>query len=81
MTAQELRGIIGENIKSRRRALDMTQVELAEATGLTQASIAFIENGRNSPQIDTLAKIAVALRVQPDMLLREGSYSEVEKVA
>ena len=37
--------IIGEIIKRRRTALDMTQVELAEKAKITQAKISQIENG------------------------------------
>jgi transcriptional regulator with XRE-family HTH domain len=54
--------IIGEIIKRRRTALDMTQVELAEKAKITQAKISQIENGANdNVTIDVLRKLAKAL--------------------
>ena len=54
--------IIGEIIKRRRTALDMTQVELAEKAKITQAKISQIENGANdNVTIDILRKLAKAL--------------------
>jgi transcriptional regulator with XRE-family HTH domain len=54
--------IIGEIIKRRRTALDLTQVELAEKAKITQAKISQIENGANdNVTIDVLRKLAKAL--------------------
>ena len=69
MTVQTLRHIIGQNIRSRRKAKGWTQAELAEAVDLTQPTIASIEAGNSSPQIETLAALAEALDTEPASLL------------
>jgi DNA-binding XRE family transcriptional regulator len=50
-----------------RRALRLTQKELAEKAGLGQAEVSKIERGRKSPTLDTCSRIAAALgfRVPP----------------
>lgn len=39
----------------------MTQKELAKASSLTQSVIARLESKKNTPQLDTLLKVASAL--------------------
>jgi DNA-binding XRE family transcriptional regulator len=53
---QEIRNAI----ISVRRESHMTQKELAERTGLTQANISNMEKGRSKPTIESLKKIADA---------------------
>ena len=58
---------VGLKIGYYRRAADMTQLELAEATGLSQVYISQLE-GKNSsyvPSLKTLLRIARALGVRP----------------
>jgi len=46
----------------------MTQEDLAEKVNLSRAYIGYIEQGRNTPSLETLEKIAKALRVKlPDL--------------
>lgn len=52
---------IGNKIAELRTKKAMTQRDLAEASGVTQANINNIENGKYSVGIDVLAKIASAL--------------------
>lgn len=53
---------IGEIIKRKRCALDITQVELAKNAKLSQAQISQIENGvSDNVSIDNLRRIAKAL--------------------
>lgn len=47
---------------------DLTQVQLAEAAGVSQSAIAHIERGASSPSLETLRRIAKALRVDLDDL-------------
>jgi transcriptional regulator with XRE-family HTH domain len=44
-----------------RRALRLTQKELAEKAGLGQAEVSKIERGRKSPTLDTYSRLAAAL--------------------
>jgi DNA-binding XRE family transcriptional regulator len=54
---------IGLCIRDARRALGMTQLELADATGIRRPNVARLERGRNTPTIDTLQRVATALGV------------------
>jgi transcriptional regulator with XRE-family HTH domain len=50
-----------ETIVNTRKSKGLSQKQLAEMTGLKQPAIARIENNTNSPQLDTIIKIADAL--------------------
>ena len=50
---------IGENIRRRRKWLNISQVDLAQKTGLKQSTISAIENGINKPAIDIRSDIPV----------------------
>lgn len=55
---------IGQRIRERRRALGLSQVALAQRSGVHAISIVRIEGGRE-PRPSTLAKLATALDVPP----------------
>ncbi|KXA90741.1 hypothetical protein AKJ57_03930 [candidate division MSBL1 archaeon SCGC-AAA259A05] len=57
-----MRIIHPSQIRSLRSKADLTQAELGEAAGVTQAYIAKIESGKADPKISTLEKISKALR-------------------
>ena len=50
-----------------RRAL--TQAELAEKAGTTEATVNRLENGLQAPRVSTLRKVAAALGVEPADLI------------
>lgn len=52
---------ISEQIIKARNDVGITQKELAQKSGLTQANISKIENGTSHPTIDSLKKIADGL--------------------
>ena len=52
--------IIQEIIEARKE-LGLTQKQLAERSGITQADISRLENGNANPSIRTLKKLAAAL--------------------
>ena len=52
---------IAEQVADRRRALGLSQAELAELVRTTQSAIARLESGGRPPRIDTLLRIANAL--------------------
>ena len=64
MTPREAMGL---KIARQRKHLRMSQEELAEKTGLARVNISRIENGRYSPGLDILAKIADALGCELDI--------------
>jgi transcriptional regulator with XRE-family HTH domain len=56
-------------LKEFRLAANMTQVELAEAADLDQATISRLEKSERHPHPRTLEKLAYALGVEPEELL------------
>lgn len=58
-------------IKEKRIAAGMSQEQLAEASGVTRASISRYENGERRPNAWTAIKIARALRCTVEDLLTE----------
>lgn len=61
---------LGEIIRARRKALDLTQAELADRSGLSQMSVSLFENGRRNPSLGTLDVLAVHLKCNTSDLLR-----------
>lgn len=63
---------IGENIRFFRTQAGLTQAELAEKVNTTQPAISDYEADRSSPNVKTADKIAAALGVTLNDLMREG---------
>ena len=57
----------------RRRGERLTQRELAETLGVHQTTVAAWEIGRQKPEGDNLARLAVVLGSTPEALLSDGS--------
>lgn len=55
---------LGKKIQKRRKELGYTQEELAELVRLSRTHMGHIEQGRKSPSLEVLEKIAKALRVK-----------------
>lgn len=53
---------LGKKIKLARVEMDMTQADLAEATGILQKSISRYETGIALPTLETLERIAKTLK-------------------
>lgn len=62
---------LGKKIKLARVELDLTQAELAKKVNALQKSISRYETGLAVPSIETLVKIAKALKKQPSYFLDE----------
>lgn len=56
-------------IKNFRKEKELTQVELAKQAGIAQSFLSNIENGRQSPSLKNLQKIAKALDISLNELL------------
>jgi DNA-binding XRE family transcriptional regulator len=52
-----------------RRVRGLTQQQLADLAGIDQADVSKIERGRKSPTIDTYARLASALGMEPGLPL------------
>ncbi|MGO8220639.1 helix-turn-helix domain-containing protein [Rhizobium ruizarguesonis] len=60
---------IGKAVRDSRRALKLTQAELAEAIGKTPDAISQIERGVNVPSVETVAALSKELSVSIDNLI------------
>ena len=63
-----LRERVAKNIIDRRKSIGLSQEDLARQAGLSRAYVGKIENARFSVTIDTIEKIAQALKVDADFL-------------
>lgn len=61
---------LGENIRSCRRKMDMTQEQLAERLGVSFQSVSRWENGTTYPDMELLPVLAKIFGVTLDMLMR-----------
>jgi transcriptional regulator with XRE-family HTH domain len=60
---------VGKRIRERRKALRLSQEELAESTGMSKQTVSRAENAQRELGAGNLAKIANALEVSSDYLL------------
>lgn len=65
------RSTLGEQLRHFRSRAGLTQQELADASGVRQATISRIESGRSVGRLDTLQTIARELGVQVSLTLPE----------
>lgn len=72
--------IIGEKIKKARTDAKMTQKELAEKCGMADSAIRKYESGKVTPKLETINKIAEALKVNVADLLGIGDKMIVSKI-
>ncbi|MBS5886537.1 helix-turn-helix transcriptional regulator [Clostridium sp.] len=66
--------MLGEKVKTLRKALKITQKELAMAVGVSQSTIGMIEGNKQGASNDTLLKLAKALNTTVDNLLSNNSF-------
>lgn len=71
--------ILGKNIRKFRVLRGYLQADLAEACNCSNSHIGQIENARGIPSLEMTVKIANALSVTVDQLLREN-YESPEKL-
>jgi transcriptional regulator with XRE-family HTH domain len=64
---------LGGAIRVQRLANELTLVGLAERSGLSQPFLSQVENGRSTPSMDSLYRIATALGTTPQALFGDGS--------
>lgn len=63
---------VGENIRRIRKERNLTQRQLGEMIGASEAYIRAYESGRRNPKPSSLEKIAEALAVNPEVLANSG---------
>lgn len=74
---------VGERIRTRRKALDISQEDFAERIGRVPKFCADIERGQTGMSIETMLSICSLLKMSPNQLLLGGSdqaksYDETE---
>jgi transcriptional regulator with XRE-family HTH domain len=60
----KLTKVICKRIKKHRGEIGMTQEDLAEKVGVSRVYIGYVEQGRNTPSLEILEKIAKNLKVK-----------------
>lgn len=70
MREEQVAKKLGRNLWLARRRAGYSQEKLAALCSLHRTEIGLLENGRRFPRVDTLIKIATALEVRADELLR-----------
>lgn len=80
MREESLLKQMGQRILARRKALGLTQDDLAERIGVTPPMISNLEQGKKAIRPDNLAKVCKALGLSADFVLYGGdthSYVDV----
>jgi transcriptional regulator with XRE-family HTH domain len=70
-TSQQHRRLLGEAIRAKRKKAGFSQEKLAEQADLSTVFISRIERGKESPSVDSLVKVAKALRTKVRDLVSE----------
>lgn len=76
--AERFQFFLGLRIKERRRAMRLTQAELAERVGMARAALAGIEIGRQRTSVIALARLARNLDTPPGALIPSLSEAEAQ---
>jgi transcriptional regulator with XRE-family HTH domain len=67
---------LGDRIRDRRAAMNLTQAALADKCGLHRTFVGSVERGERNLALISLRKIANALRTTPAELLTDREASE-----
>lgn len=60
---------LAKNLISYRKLLKMSQSDLARKSHVSTANIGYIENMRNSPSVEVVEKLAVAMEIDVCLLI------------
>ncbi|MCG8450696.1 MAG: helix-turn-helix domain-containing protein [Pirellulales bacterium] len=75
MPTVSFRERFGKNVRKVRVDRGMSQEELAYAANLHRTHISLIERGLRSVRVETIERLALALRVQPAKLMPTVKFS------
>jgi transcriptional regulator with XRE-family HTH domain len=68
-------GVIGQRIRRQRLTLGLTQEQLADSIGATQAAVALWESGKRIPGGENVRALSAALGLRASTLLGEANDS------
>jgi len=71
-----IRQVIGENIRTGRRKLNLTQEQFAESSQLSVQFLSAIENGTQFARMDTYFRISEALKLPFHTLFYKRQFGE-----
>lgn len=74
ISKNEILNIFGENVRKYRRLLDISQEELAHRADLHRTYIGMIERAEKNITLVNMEKIAIALQVKIEDLLKNSNY-------
>jgi len=83
MTENEIKILLGQNLKFLRKEQQLSQMQLAEKAEVTFNFINDIENGKKWISPATLSKLSIALNVQPYrffMSVQSASVKHTQKI-
>jgi transcriptional regulator with XRE-family HTH domain len=69
--SDDVRGMVGRNVRRLRTTAGLSQAELAERMGVDRAYVSGLELGQRNPTIVTLWHITKALAVKLQALVKE----------
>lgn len=69
---------VGQNLQLERIRRGVSQTELSRRTGIAQANLSNIENGKQDITVSTLLQICLALGVQPSRVLNTPRRSHTK---
>jgi transcriptional regulator with XRE-family HTH domain len=72
---------VGESVRILRELQELSQSQLSELTGIPQATISAIENGRVNLGVERAKILARALKCHPAVLVFPGWDTEFESAA
>ena len=61
---------LGKNLKNIRTEKDISQGDIARLLGVSRGFVSNIENGKTNPTLSTISRIADAIGVTTDQLLK-----------
>ena len=70
--------LLAETVVSRRKALNITQAQLAARAGINRSVLSGLENGTHKPSIDQLEALAAVLGFEPTEVFAEQSGEAVQ---
>ncbi len=72
---------VGDSVRIMRELQELSQSQLSELTGISQATISAIENGRVNLGVERAKVFARALRCHPAVLVFPGWETHFKKAA
>lgn len=71
----DIRQIVGRNVRLARAAKGLSQEDLADLTGLDRTYVSGVERGVRNPTVKVVQKLAQGLGLNPYQLLKDANAS------